>query len=204
MKTAVTAIIVSVILFGGVGGYVAYKVLREENGEQPEVAGAHTSTATPGGTIDLTPEQKAESSSTLKVNQNQQSASNTILDPSEFNTYNSYQTSDRMLQQDIKVGAGASVVTGKKVAVLYKGWLTDGTVFDQTKTNEQNEPQPFVFTPGTGQVIAGWEQGIIGMKVGGIRRLVLPPAAGYGNQTQGSIPPNSVLIFDIQLLEVEP
>jgi FKBP-type peptidyl-prolyl cis-trans isomerase len=83
----------------------------------------------------------------LKVNQNQQSASNTILDPSEFTTYNSYQTSDRMLQQDIKVGAGASVVTGKKVAVLYKGWLTDGTVFDQTKTNEQNEPQPFVFTP---------------------------------------------------------
>jgi peptidylprolyl isomerase len=76
-------------------------------------------------------------------------------------------------------------------------------MFDQTQTNEKGEPQPFIFTPGARQVIGGWEEGILGMKVGGTRRLVLPPVAAYGESGQGSIPPNSVLIFDIQLLEVE-
>lgn len=204
MKTAVTAIIASIILFGGIGGFVAYSTLHEESSPYiSEVAGAKTTTPTPGGTISLTPEQQAESSSTLKVNQGQQTASNDILDPSQFKAYESYKSSDRMLRQDIKIGTGADIITGKKVAVSYKGWLTDGTVFDESKLNENNELQPFVFTPGTGQVIAGWEQGIIGMKVGGIRRLVIPPVAGYGEQGQGPIPPNSVLIFDIQLLEVE-
>lgn len=126
-----------------------------------------------------------------------------ILDPSEFEAYDSYVTSDKYLRLDTKVGTGAEAVAGKKVAVFYKGWLTNGEVFDQSRPNETGELQPFVFTPGAGEVIVGWDQGILGMKVGGTRRLVLPPAAGYGAQQQGAIPPNSVLVFDIQLLEVE-
>jgi FKBP-type peptidyl-prolyl cis-trans isomerase len=134
-----------------------------------------------------------------------QNNSNTpqILDPSQFSTYDSYKTSNEMMLIDIKKGTGSEVVQGKKVAVYYTGWLTDGTVFDQSRMNENNQLQPFVFSPGSGQVIPGWEQGILGMKVGGTRRLVLPPQAGYGAQGQGTIPPDSVLVFDIQLLEVE-
>lgn len=147
------------------------------------------------------------SQQTIPLGQNETKKQNNnvqILDPSQFTQYESYKTSAEMLLIDIKKGTGADVVSGKKVAVLYKGWLTDGTVFDQSKMNENNELQPFIFAPGAGQVISGWEQGIIGMKVGGTRRLVLPPQAGYGSQGQGAIPPDSVLIFDIQLLEVEP
>ena len=126
-----------------------------------------------------------------------------VLDPTEFKEYDSYVSSDKYLRLDTKVGTGAEAVAGKKVAVFYKGWLTNGEVFDESRPNETGELQPFVFTPGAGEVIVGWDQGILGMKVGGTRRLVLPPAAAYGEAGQGAIPANSVLIFDIQLLEVE-
>lgn len=126
-----------------------------------------------------------------------------ILDPSEFKQYESLVNENKLYKIDINIGTGDLAVAGKKVAVLYKGWLTNGQVFDQSSQNAEGKYEPLVFTPGAGQVIAGWEQGVVGMKVGGTRRLIIPPVGAYGPDGTDGIPPNSVLIFDIQLLEVE-
>lgn len=102
--------------------------------------------------------------------------------------------------KDIKVGDGAEAVEGSEVSVHYTGWLTDGTKFDSSL--DRNEP--FTFSPGAGMVIPGWEKGVIGMKVGGKRELVIPPELGYGAQGAGGvIPPNATLKFEIELLGVE-
>ncbi|MFL5346417.1 MAG: FKBP-type peptidyl-prolyl cis-trans isomerase [Hyalangium sp.] len=102
--------------------------------------------------------------------------------------------------QDVQVGTGDTSTLGRKVTVNYTGWLPDGTKFDSSKNAGRT---PFSFTPGQGSVIDGWEEGIPGMKVGGVRRLVIPSSLGYGAQGAGaSIPPNSVLIFDVELLSI--
>lgn len=99
---------------------------------------------------------------------------------------------------DIKVGEGKEAVAGKVVSVHYVGTLTDGTKFDSSRDRNT----PFEFPLGTGRVIAGWDQGVQGMKVGGVRKLVIPPQLGYGDAQAGSIPPNSTLIFEVELLDV--
>jgi FKBP-type peptidyl-prolyl cis-trans isomerase len=101
--------------------------------------------------------------------------------------------------EDVKVGKGAEAKTGDLVTVNYTGYLTDGTKFDSSLNPGR---QPFQFTIGQGQVIQGWEQGFAGMKVGGTRKLTIPPEMGYGAQGQGAIPPNAVLVFDVELLGV--
>lgn len=101
---------------------------------------------------------------------------------------------------DIKVGNGAAAESGKKVTVNYVGTLKDGTKFDSS----YDRNQPFAFTLGGGQVIPGWDQGVVGMKVGGKRKLVIPAELAYGaNSPSPSIPPNSDLVFEIELLKVE-
>jgi FKBP-type peptidyl-prolyl cis-trans isomerase len=105
----------------------------------------------------------------------------------------------QMQQTDEVVGIGAEAVAGKKVSVHYVGTLTNGTKFDSSRDRNQ----PFSFTLGAGEVIQGWDQGVAGMKVGGKRQLVIPPALGYGAQAAGSIPPNSTLNFEVELLGVE-
>lgn len=101
--------------------------------------------------------------------------------------------------EDIKLGGGDEVKAGDKVSVHYTGWLTDGTKFDSSL----DRGQPFSFTVGAGQVIAGWEQGLLGMKAGGKRKLVIPAALGYGaSGVPGAIPPNAILIFEIELLKI--
>lgn len=100
---------------------------------------------------------------------------------------------------DTVQGAGAEAVAGKTVTVNYVGTLENGTVFDASA----NHGQPFTFTLGAGKVIQGWDEGIVGMKVGGKRHLVIPPDKGYGPQAIGSIPANSTLIFDVELLSVQ-
>jgi FKBP-type peptidyl-prolyl cis-trans isomerase FkpA len=101
--------------------------------------------------------------------------------------------------EDIVVGTGATVAAGDTVTVNYTGTFTNGTVFD---TSLQTGRTPFSFRVGGGQVIAGWDQGLPGMKVGGRRKLTVPPNLGYGSQTYNGIPGNSTLIFDITLLSI--
>lgn len=102
--------------------------------------------------------------------------------------------------QDLKAGTGAEAGPGKKVTVDYTGWLSNGQKFDSSK----DRGQPFSFNLGSHQVIQGWDQGVAGMKVGGIRRLTIPPALAYGERgAPGAIPMNASLQFDVELLNVE-
>ncbi len=101
--------------------------------------------------------------------------------------------------EEIAIGDGAEAVAGKQVSVHYTGWLTNGTKFDSSK--DRNEP--FGFKLGAGQVIAGWDRGVAGMKIGGKRKLTIPAHLGYGARGAGGvIPPNAVLVFEVELLGV--
>ena len=102
--------------------------------------------------------------------------------------------------EDIIVGEGTEAVKHSIVTVNYTGWLEDGSKFDSSLNPGR---EPFRFTVGAGQVIQGWDQGIPGMKIGGKRKLTIPPSMGYGNSDNGAIPANSVLIFEVDLLVVE-
>lgn len=106
---------------------------------------------------------------------------------------------DGLQIQDEVVGTGAEAKTGDTVTVNYLGTLENGTKFDSS----YDRNQPFTTQIGVGQVIKGWDEGIVGMKVGGKRKLIIPPSLGYGDQAAGSIPPNSTLIFEVELLGVK-
>lgn len=105
----------------------------------------------------------------------------------------------KLVIDDIKVGQGAEVKKGDTVEVHYVGTLQNGTQFDSSRSRGET----FSFTVGEGRVIAGWEQGLIGMKVGGERVLVIPPELGYGSTPIGPIPANSTLIFMIELISIK-
>jgi FKBP-type peptidyl-prolyl cis-trans isomerase len=102
--------------------------------------------------------------------------------------------------QDLVVGDGMEAIAGNAVAVHYTGWLTDGTKFDSSVDGGE----PFTFVLGAQDVIAGWDEGVAGMRVGGKRKLVIPPALGYGSSGYPPvIPRNATLVFDVELLEVQ-
>jgi FKBP-type peptidyl-prolyl cis-trans isomerase len=101
---------------------------------------------------------------------------------------------------DTKIGTGAEAKAGQTVDVHYTGWLTNGTKFDSSK----DHGQPFTFPLGGGRVIKGWDEGVQGMKVGGVRKLTIPPDLGYGARGAGGvIPPNATLVFEVELLGVK-
>lgn len=104
--------------------------------------------------------------------------------------------------QDLVVGTGAVAAAGDTVTVNYVGSFTNGTVFDASSKHPETA-SGFPFVLGAGRVIAGWDQGVAGMKVGGKRRLVVPPALGYGPNDYGPIPGNSTLVFEVELLKVQ-
>lgn len=108
-------------------------------------------------------------------------------------------TNEKVTSEDLVVGEGAEATPTSTVVVNYKGTLEDGTQFDSS----YDRGEPFETPLGVGAVIQGWDQGIPGMKVGGKRKLTIPASLGYGAQGQGSIPPNSTLIFEVELLEVK-
>ena len=108
-------------------------------------------------------------------------------------------------QIDLVFGNGASAETGKTLTVNYTGWFYDSTAGDKKGVQFTTSALsgPAVFTAGANSVIEGWERGVLGMKVGGVRRLVIPPSLGYGPNRYSAIPPNATLVFDIELVSVE-
>ncbi|KAG1682768.1 Glycerol-3-phosphate acyltransferase [Nymphon striatum] len=150
------------------------------------IACTDTSSVSNGTTKEMTQDQ-AKSSKKVET------PSSTIIDSTSSFT-----------KTDVKVGDGAEAQTGQTVAVHYTGWLYDvgapdnhGTKFDSSR----DRGQPFAFPLGAGRVIKGWDQGVVGMKVGGQRTLIIPPEMGYGSRGAGrAIPPNATLIFDVELI----
>ena len=108
--------------------------------------------------------------------------------------------SNGLVIEDVKIGDGQEVEKFNIVTVNYTGLLEDGTKFDSSLNPGRS---PFRFTVGAGQVIKGWDEGLMGMKIGGKRKLTIPPELGYGSRDNGPIPANSTLIFEIDLLGIE-
>ena len=115
----------------------------------------------------------------------------------------SIKTPSGLVIEDLVVGSGDAAAAGQRVSVHYTGWLSEagkaGAKFDSSK----DRGEPFMFSLGRGEVIRGWDEGVNGMKVGGKRKLTVPPELGYGAQGfPGAIPPNSTLVFEVELLGV--
>lgn len=108
-------------------------------------------------------------------------------------------------QSDLRVGTGAAAASGQTLTVNYTGWFYDASKADQKGLvfDSSRGKAAFIFTLGTGAVIDGWDQGLPGMQVGGLRRLVIPPSLAYGSSRRGSIPPNTTLLFEIELLNAQ-
>ena len=121
---------------------------------------------------------------------------NTATTPSSFAPYS---------QTDLTVGTGAVAGYSQTLTVHYTGWLYDPSQVDQkgAQFGSSVGGSPFTFILGVGQVIAGWDQGVQGMQVGGVRRLVIPPSLGYGASGNGPIPPNATLVFEIELISTQ-
>ena len=123
-----------------------------------------------------------------------------LLLPTEVSEADFTTTDSGLKYYDIVVGDGATAEEGSAVTVNYTGWLTDNIKFDSSL----DSGSPFPFTLGTGAVITGWDEGIVGMKVGGKRQLVIPSDLAYGEVGSGAIPPGATLVFDVELLDVQP
>lgn len=191
----------------------------------PKKSAVNSNQAVSDNTIPLGGEPKVENSGGLSVNTGESigqlvnkanqgasaSANGTSgaptggasIDPSTFKEYDKYASGTSGLFADLQKGTGKELTQGKKAVVVYKGWLTNGTLFDESRTGADGKTQAFSFTLGSNEVIPGWEQGMNNMKAGGIRLLIVPPAVGYGKAGQGPVPPNAVLVFAVQLVSVE-
>ena len=167
------------VLAAGFIGVVIYAALPK--GSTTKTAKSAVTTPTPPPSQPVTPPPTASNTA----------ATNTSVPPVDPNA--------KLEKTDVKVGTGTETAAlGDRLTVHYTGTLKDGTKFDSSV----DKGKPFELTLGQ-NLIEGWNQGIVGMKVGGKRKLVVPPARGYGAQDKGNIPPNSTLYFDIELLKIE-
>jgi hypothetical protein len=124
------------------------------------------------------------------------------VDPSTFTQYDKYKNNKDALFGDIQAGNGPQLKAGQKANIYYKAWLTNGALVDRSPTSSSGQPQPYGFTLGAHQVIPGLEEGVYGMKAAGKRLIIVPPGVGYGSKGQGAVPPNAVLVFEVQLLNI--
>ena len=187
--------VVGIILIT-MGGFLFWhgnKSDKAANNSQVPAVSADKSASSQSQTPDSSTAQPPASSTTAEPS----------VDPTKFTQYDKYKDGTAAQFAELKVGDGDQLSSGKKAAVLYKGWLTNGQLFDQSRADDKGQLQPFTLTLGAHEVISGWEQGLNGMQVGGSRLLIIPPSVGYGASGQGSIPPNSVLVFQVQLLAVQ-
>jgi FKBP-type peptidyl-prolyl cis-trans isomerase len=147
--------------------------------------------------VAVLPEPDTQAASVIVVNdgeaQDQQQLAGALAA-----SFNGTDTMQKVVIDDVKLGGGEEAVAGKTVRVHYVGRLENGQEFD----NSKKRGVPFEFTLGEGMVIAGWEEGLLGMREGGERTLVIPPQFGYGSQAIGPIPANATLLFAIELVEV--
>lgn len=221
-KKLIIAGAVSIVVIAGIGAGLWWQFGKSTDvsaATTTEVAGA-VSALNPqqsqSDTISLTPkpaEQKDPNA--LSVNDGQSASanlgsgsrqqvsqsnnSNSGASSQDFSQYEQYKDKNEVFFGEIVTGTGQEAVKDKQLAVTYKGYLTNGQVFDQSRATNNGQLQPLLFTLGAGQLIPGFEQGVAGMKVGGTRRVIIPPSLGYGGNAQGGIPANSVLVFDITL-----
>jgi len=127
------------------------------------------------------------------------SGSNQLPTPSQFSVYDQYKNNPTALYIDVKPGDGKAVEKGSVVTMQYRGWLTNGKEFDESYSTGK----PFTFTEGAGTVIEGMAEAMYGMKADGQRRLIIPPTVGYGAAGKDPIPPDSVMVFDVELVSVQ-
>jgi FKBP-type peptidyl-prolyl cis-trans isomerase len=214
-KWTILLVILAVISIA-VSGFFIWKLLVKKDTQTASNTSASEVVALNGTrndeSISLTP-KKNESNGGLSVDDSQSSSANlgsgtsrqisssssSSSQQDDFSQYEQYKDKNEVYFGDIVVGTGTQAVKDSQLAVTYKGYLTSGQVFDQSKPANNGQLQPLLFTLGSGQLIPGFEQGVAGMKVGGTRRVIIPPSLGYGATEQNGIPANSVLIFDIQL-----
>jgi peptidylprolyl isomerase len=176
--------VTGIIFIGIVLGLGALFIMQQTNQKNPLESNKITNSPTPTSTpaLQFTPTPQSQ---TVEQNSSQSGTMVTM--------------SNGLKIQDIKVGDGLEAKAGNTVTVNYLGTLENGTKFDSS----YDRNQPFTTQIGVGTVIKGWDEGIPGMKVGGKRKLIIPAELGYGAQAAGSIPPNSVLIFEVELLGVK-
>jgi FKBP-type peptidyl-prolyl cis-trans isomerase len=120
--------------------------------------------------------------------------------PTEVSEADFTTTDSGLKYYDLVEGDGEEAVSGSTVTVNYTGWLTDNVKFDSSL----DAGFPFNFTLGAGEVIQGWDEGVAGMKVGGKRQLIIPAELGYGDGGAGTIPPGATLVFEVELMDVQP
>lgn len=198
-----------VLVFGGIAGYASFGRSGQTRSAtlatvpvEPEGNSTLGTTDAPGGL----PQQNT---GTLGANTTSNGGASSTANqnppgPETFLQYDQYKDSKEALFGELVAGTGAAAEINKQITVYYKGWLTNGKLFDESKLDKPGgKLQPLSFTVGAGEVISGWEQAIIGMKVGGTRRMIIPPSVGYGATGKAPVPPNAVMVFDVQLIDVK-
>jgi FKBP-type peptidyl-prolyl cis-trans isomerase len=198
-----------VLFTGGVIGFGIWKSTTMSTNKQVVATTASTPQASATGTLNVTGNSGLGGGTEVSMSggndqNNKQSKASSVPGPESFGQYEQYKDSKTVMYSDLKVGDGAELAVGKKAAVIYKVWLTNGTLVDETRLDKPGgKLQALSFTLGDHSLIPGWEQGVLGMKVNGLRRLIIPASLAYGAQGKDPVPPNAMLIIDIQLMQVE-